>query len=253
MTLIVGILCSDGAVIGADSASTSAAGNQKVMEYGPVRKIHAIQNTALAACTGSVGMSQRYKAVLDSVFNDPNHSRKTSNDIAKNISRRTIEDAQQTYQQQITIGSITAFVNENKGKKIHLVEFEYGSFQPEFKKIETPFVCMGNGQLYADPFLAFLAKVYWRDGLPTVAEGIFYTTWVIQHVIRVNTGGINAPIRISTISLDESKNVQINEYDELEGSLEEGKSTVAKVEEQMRQCFRPSSGNDESPSIPEFS
>lgn len=248
MTLIVGILCKDGAVIGADSAGTSGDASRAVMEYGPLRKIKSIGKSAITACTGEVGFSQRHEAILSKLFDgkDPNFARKSPIEIAKSISTKLIEDAHSTKINQIPIGSVTAFSHEERSRnKVSLAEFSWGSFQPELKTIESSFVCLGSGQIYADPFLAFLCRVFWRRDLPTVNQAIFYTTWAIQHAIRVNTGGVNSPIRISTMRLI-GNSVEIENLDEEDHSLDEGLQLVTKVEQYLENYLQTLTPNGEA-------
>ena len=86
-----------------------------------------------------------------------------------------------------------------KGKQ-YLCEFDYGSMQPHFKDEGIWYVSMGNGQHITDPFLAFIRNVFWGDSLPSLQEGIFAVTWALQHVIDVNPGGINKPIRVGVLT-----------------------------------------------------
>jgi hypothetical protein len=68
VTVIVGILCEDGVVIGSDSAAT----------YGPTPQVHTIEHQALkieiiegdviTAATGPVGLAQRLNDIFGSLF-----------------------------------------------------------------------------------------------------------------------------------------------------------------------------------------
>lgn len=64
MTLIVGMRCTDGVVIGADGASTYAtiAGQRTILQ--PTRKIDIIDKRVIAAVSGSVGLGQRLKEAV---------------------------------------------------------------------------------------------------------------------------------------------------------------------------------------------
>ena len=63
MTLIVGILCGDGVVVGADRAATSAYQGRPVIEQ-PTRKISIIDDNIILATSGEVGLGQRFRYVV---------------------------------------------------------------------------------------------------------------------------------------------------------------------------------------------
>lgn len=61
MTLIVGIKCADGVVMGADGAATlgnPVVGQATVTQ--PVSKLHIVDNRILMGGSGAVGLSQLY-------------------------------------------------------------------------------------------------------------------------------------------------------------------------------------------------
>jgi 20S proteasome alpha/beta subunit len=63
MTLLIGILCSDGAVIAADKQATHGA--LGMMTVGQqITKISAISGSVLFASSGYHGMSQQFEAVI---------------------------------------------------------------------------------------------------------------------------------------------------------------------------------------------
>ena len=70
MTAVVGILCSDGAVIGADSSMTMVAGTFRTIEQ-PIEKLAVVDNRIIIAGTGSVGHGQRFKNVVDNMWRNP--------------------------------------------------------------------------------------------------------------------------------------------------------------------------------------
>ena len=61
MTLVVGILCKDGVVIGADSAITFGLSSQQpTIEQPYSKKITVILDQVIIAGTGAVGLGQRF-------------------------------------------------------------------------------------------------------------------------------------------------------------------------------------------------
>ena len=60
---------------------------------------------------------------------------------------------------------------------------------------DIPFIAVGSGQPLADPFLAFIRRVFWKDHLPNLNEGIFAALWALSQAIEVNPGGVSNPIQ----------------------------------------------------------
>src|SRR5262249_21010941 len=63
---------------------------------------------------------------------------------------------------------------------------------------DLPFVSIGSGQIIADPFLAFIRRLFWKDEPPSIEQGVFAAVWAIQHAIETNAGGVGPPIQIVT-------------------------------------------------------
>ena len=60
-------------------------------------------------------------------------------------------------------------------------------------------VSMGSAKAITDPFLALMRRAFWRTGPPLVHDAVFAVTWVLQHAIEVNPGGVNGPMRIAVL------------------------------------------------------
>lgn len=195
MTAIVGILCKDGAVIGTDSSATFSTGRANTIEQ-PTQKLQVIGDRVVFSGTGSVGLDQRFSAVVkravaENILNNPSHV-----EVAKALSRMMIEDMRQTYLQPGQYGCLLAFPH---GGKTRLCEFQQADFQPEFKDDRIWYASMGGTQAITDPFLALMREVFWSDGQPNIDEGVFAAVWALDHAISVNAGGVNAPIRIAVL------------------------------------------------------
>lgn len=197
MTAIVGIFCKDGIVIGADSAATSAAaGGIRTIEQ-PVMKIDIIGGRIIIAGTGQIGLGQRFRAHVEDLWGNKKLSGADRFAWVRLIAGTVIKDFQETSVQHEQYGGLMAFPCKHEH---HLVEFALRDFQPEFKDENIWYVSMGSGQLIVDPFLAFIRDVFWDGGPPTTQDAIFATTWALDHVIKVNPGGVNGPVRIATLT-----------------------------------------------------
>jgi 20S proteasome alpha/beta subunit len=194
MTAIVGLFCKDGAVIGADSSATFTAGQIRTIEQ-LTHKIDVIEDRVILAGTGPVGLTQRVCAVVKRIF-DQNGFTGSEIEVSKRICREALEDFKHTYISPQGYGFLAAFPIE---KKHHLCEFAVDNLQPEFKTSNIWYCSIGGGQLITDPFLGFMRKVFWNEGLPNVQEGVFAVNWTLQHAIEINPGGVNGPVKIAVL------------------------------------------------------
>src|SRR5450756_1316474 len=67
MTLIVGVLCSDGAVVGADGAATMGALGVNTIRQ-PIKKVTIIEDCVAVGVSGPVGLSQRITEEIQNLW-----------------------------------------------------------------------------------------------------------------------------------------------------------------------------------------
>ena len=203
MTAVVGILCSDGVVVGTDSSMTMVAGTFRTIEQ-PTEKLAVIDNRAIIAGTGSVGHGQRFRNVVENALKngqfiaERNGVRQNPVDICRNISKATIADFQQTATQPHVYSALLAVP---VGRERVLCQFDDG-FQPTLFTNQMWFCSMGITQPITDPFLALMREIFWPTGQPTVQEATLAVTWTLDHAIAVNPGGVNGPARIAVLEPD---------------------------------------------------
>ncbi len=197
MTILAGILCKDG-VVGSDSSSTFASGQVRTIEQ-KIKKVDIIDKDIIVACTGQVGLAQRVNGVVETKLKGNHYKNKSHIETAKNICSACIADFSSTSAPKGQCGALIAFATSTTP---HLCEFDVNTFQPEFKTEKLWYVSMGSGQPIADPFLGFIRKIFWKDSLPLLKDGIFAVTWTLLHAIELNPGGINGPPQIATLSKD---------------------------------------------------
>ncbi|MBI3169598.1 MAG: hypothetical protein HYZ22_14030 [Chloroflexi bacterium] len=244
MTSIVGIKCKDGIVIGADSSATfSINGQFNIMEQ-PIEKIEVIRNHVIVAGTGQIGLGQRFCAIVKKHWDDKQF--KGDIETCKTLSRLAIDDFIYTQAKMGSYGALVAFPAE---KKPALCEFAVSDFQPEIKTEKIWYVSMGSGQPITDPFLAFIREIFWKDGLPTVNQAIFAVTWILDHAIRINAGGVNGPIRIAVL---ETKGEQLEARLLSDTDLDEAKQNVDDIKKYLGEYkleHKPLNGSDAVPRI----
>lgn len=204
MTVLVGILCQDGVVIGADSSATFSAGNFRTIEQNFPDKIRLVGNHLIHAGTGQVGLMQRFHALLEANCADGQEQRRNGDGIpiGKAIARMTVDDFRETGVAPGQFGALVAYAGKNKS--FGLIEFG-PDMQPEIKTSNLWFSSMGSGQPLVDPFLALLRRSLFSESQPRLNEGIFAVVWALQHAIELNTGGINGPMHVGVVAYDKSK------------------------------------------------
>lgn len=129
-------------------------------------------------------------------------------------------------------------------KKFALFQFDQQG-APEEATEDLPFISIGSAQATADPFLAFIRKVFWPASLPTLEMGIFSTLWTLQHAIETNPGGVADPTQIMVLEKD-SKDFEAREMEDAE--LEEHFEAISAAESTLRDFRTLSAGSSATPS-----
>lgn len=68
-----------------------------------------------------------------------------------------------------------------------LIQFDYMGM-PEMASEDLPSVAIGSSQQLADPFLAFLRRVFWKEKAPHWTDGVFATVWTLLQAIQITLG-----------------------------------------------------------------
>ena len=207
MTLIVGILCKDGVVMASDSAATFGADGRPTIGQQEIRKVHQVNDCILHGGTGAIGVGQLIQDTLKSLW-DANKIRGTP-DAAGNIIGSAINSLVRPYletaqwQRTITGDASTSLCRSLVAipveKRPFLFQFDFNGV-PERATAQLPIISVGSGQVIADPFLAFLKRVLWKDSEPSVSEGRLAAVWAIDHVCRTNPGGVGGHVQLATLT-----------------------------------------------------
>jgi hypothetical protein len=181
--------------------ATSGNGQLHTMQTASSSKIQIIGERVIIAGTGEVGLSQRFHQIVKDAW-DGNEFSKGCLACTTGLAGKTVANFQQSgvpLRQQIGYG-FAALMAAPFAKEIGLVEFGIGNFQPEVKAHPLHFVSAGSGQMLADPFLAFVDRIVWRQQLPTLADGKLGVLWALRHAIRLAPGGVGDPIQMATLT-----------------------------------------------------
>ena len=198
MTLIVGIWCEDGVVIGSDSAMTFGSDpGQPTITHHLERKIDVIDGDAIVAGTGAIGSGQRFVDTVSSLWGTNKLRNKSAVDIGRTISQRATGDFVKTNCSSANYGALVALPSRRANPE--LIEFYSGNLQPELKSKENWYVSMGSGQAVADPLLGFLRAAFWGDNPPSREDGIFCAVLVLRLACAMVPMGVAEPIQMAVL------------------------------------------------------
>jgi 20S proteasome alpha/beta subunit len=210
MTLIVGIKCKDGIVMGADGAATFGPHGQPTIRQSVKNKIRRLgADQGMVGVSGHVGLGQRIIGEIEGLRNAGQFKGSSFQvmttirkaiwghiEVEMQIARAAAQAAGAGALQAVMSSTLAAVLLN--AKEPCLFQFDYMAM-PEQATDDLPFVAIGSGQLIAEPFLAFLRRIYWPNKLPTVDEGVFAAVWTIQHAILTHHGGVGPPIQVVTL------------------------------------------------------
>lgn len=214
--------------MGADGAATlGAMGTRTVLQSA--KKISTIKDKILLGSSGPVGLSQRFQGEIENLWEGGKFSNKKPHEamtIIQNVFWKHVETeishaslAQNIIGAPARINALChTLVALPVSKKLCLFQFDQ-QCSPEQATGDLPFVSVGSGQQIADPFLAFLRRIFWEDKTPSVFGGIFATLWTLEHTILINPGGVADPKQI-VIMRDNDRKIQELSKEELQEHYE---------------------------------
>jgi hypothetical protein len=261
MTLIVGIKCEGGVVLAADGAATlGALGHTTVRQE--TKKLEILEDCIVVGTSGPVGLGQRIRGEIRALWNKKSLSGVEPYQAMAIMRAALWQHVQPELQaaavaQQVVGGNVAAqsaicssVVALPIGKTPCLFQFDQ-QCAPEEATGKLLFVSTGSGQQIADPFLAFVRRIFWHDRIPTVEEGVFAALWTLNHAIVTNPGGISEPVQM--IVLDASPKCKARELQKEE--LQEHEEAISYAEEclaKFRESFHNKEGDaSQPPPVPE--
>ena len=214
MTLIVGIRCEDGIVLGADSASTNVTSMGQRTSMQPTEKLDIIDDKIVLGVSGHIGLAQLFQAEIQKLWSEKKGLSgleiseamvKLSEAIRSHLKRefgfiRHVKEAigNLALEEVITQTVIALPIR----KKPCLIEFtKQGA--PEEKNEKLPTVAIGSAQQIVDPFLGFLRRIFWPKRLPTLAEGRLAACWALDYGIKSAPGGVGEPKHLVVLEKNE--------------------------------------------------
>ena len=247
MTLILGIRCSDGVVLGADGSATLGALGAQTARQQSVKKLKIIHGKIVFGLSGPVGLGQLLGACVEEAHGK-SHLQHRVEQVAEYLRgafwKLIQPEMQSAAVSQPIIGHQAAASSAVCSTILalpllgqpELLQFNHQA-SPEIATPELPFVTIGSGQAIADPFLAFIRRVVWCMKPPTIQDGILAAVWTLLHAIETNPGGIAEPMSVVVLRKEKGQKGK-DDFTARElapEELEEHREAVKDAEDQLAQ------------------
>jgi 20S proteasome alpha/beta subunit len=255
MTLIIGLCCSDGIVLGADDAAIF--GNDRTSTIrAAFKKIRIVDGVSALSVAGTSGLLQQYEdAVMGTHKNDAflnSRPVEAMNMLRDEFMARTNAQFRVAQMLERELGqrawdssSAEIVVATRTGGKYRLYHYDK-RMSPEEITNELPFVAIGSGQQTADPFIAHLRRIYYAKQCPDIALGVMTVVWTLKHAAETGATNVGSGRQIVTLSSDGDVAIISELPDE---QLQEHYEFIDRAEETMRSLARPT-WREASPPLP---
>ncbi len=196
MTVVLGLLCKDGVVLGADGASSIVDRNLNIGYEKAKIRIWSEGNTTLGATAGSAEFGQSCRYGVKKLLQD---SASPPTDV------RAFGDAWSAFVRQdfekwdLKFEGDEALIAVDLGKRPGLFKLSGCNMFPSIIQPEAWSQAIGNSSQIIESFFEFLKDTFWSDALPTVAAARLGATWAVQHTIETRGLGVNGPVNVGEL------------------------------------------------------
>jgi|CXWL01.1.fsa_nt_gi 20S proteasome alpha/beta subunit len=243
MTVVVAFLCSDGAVVAADSLVTTTVNGEVSAEH-TCRKVNTCSVSRIMGWAGKLDLGFRFHSIMQN--HDPTGV-VNAIDHGISISKMAIWHYQQTALPfPLDLNTAVAFVHHGVPQ---CCVFD-NHMQPLLLNSDLCFAALGTGKVAADPFLRFLIDTFCRGKQPTVSDARFLATWAVSYTIdsQPHVGG---PIQMVTIEREggtfKARELTEDEIGEHRQAVEEAAKSLRGWRDSLKS---PKIPPDAKPSIP---
>ncbi len=222
-------------------------------------KLYVIGEEAVLGVSGSVGMAQNYSSELASKVKGTGGRMRYKNisqateDLTKALWKHAGPSWERAAVAARTIGQANAYREVAHDTLIALPVDDSPcllGFSQQCESVEydanLPIASIGSGQPVADPFLAFIRRIFWPNSLPTLSEGILATVWALTHTIQSQPAHVGEPIQVVTVSKDKKGQWRAQELPDRD--LGEHRQNIKVMEDGM--CREAKEAFSEKPTSP---
>lgn len=195
MTILIGINCSDGAVMASDSGASDS-----FMMY-PTQKVFVHNDTCLVSIAGNPQLGHMIMPTVAQVLQTQGVSDQHQMMLfmTSNVRPLLTQELQVATQMNRNINSVaTSLICASVINGVPSV-FQIDPYGSCLACSTPPIVWMGSGASLAAPFLCFIERVLWGKKMPTVADAKLAAYWAIDHTLKLASGHVAPPIQISVI------------------------------------------------------
>lgn len=253
MTLLVGVLCTNGIVIAADQQLTHGTMGMQTIGQA-ITKVTVVGGNSLFASSGHHGLGQQLEAQVQA-----NHAKylkenyHTGIQVLQKDFRSIIDPSLTTAAIAARLFGANAHADATCGcllaapfkDDLKLVEIT-PQVAVECQIAEMPFISLGSGKANADPFLGFLRRVFWPARTPTVAEGELAAYWTVKHAIEMKTPGVGFDVDVFTIEKSGSSYVAVQldaaHLKEHEDFRMEAEKRMSSLRDELKAAATPAPG-----------
>jgi len=205
VTLIIGIACSDGVVLGSDSAvtSTDSRGQPTIRDSTP-NKIRLISPHVMMTGTGLVSMSQMAADQIKGSLVDGKNLRRSSRRYGNELGGKILDLFTKSGAVRLKTGyGMLVAAPCNDEPALFSVE-SAGDYQAHLVESDHPYVALGSGQAVAETLLRLCRRALWRGAQPDLTQGLFAMTLALKLGCEMAAFGVSEPIHLATLTRPES-------------------------------------------------
>ena len=249
MTVIVGVRCTNGVVVGSDSAMTFGAGPGMVtIEQQHPNKISIVRERIIVAGTGQTGLGQRFIYEVEKLWENNEIRNSPTVEIGRKLSEAVVKNFSSTKAPRGEFGALVALPVNNVAE---LVEIQMSDLQPDVKTGDVWYASMGAGQSIADPLLGFVREAFWRTGAPkNLREGVFASTFVLKLACSMSPFGVAPPLQMAMLYRDRENKGQWTARRLSQPELLEHEESVEGAIQQLGEYGAKLAGDDMPPTGP---
>jgi hypothetical protein len=225
MTILVGILCDEGIVIGSDGmASLGDVGS--FVGLGNI-KTHVVLNKLIVSCAGRDDLMTEfinflnlnyYKFIIESEYSEDVFY--LANKIGQEFARYMVDAIkllpselnakllQEITENGFTFGALIALVFKNKH---YLISYDNRLRPNLLRENGIWHKIIGTGYVVAEPSVHLVKKLLNIHSKPNLNRAQLLSYWTIAHAIEVSSGGIGGVISIFTLGKQPDGSYRISE------------------------------------------
>lgn len=251
MTLIVGIKCTDGIVMGADSAQTMHG-----YMHQSTKKLAKIGQDLIIGSSGSGSVAHQLRWALDAAAGTGAIITKDLRSATDSLKRPMLEVIKQNYQDSASLRQVSSnppsdpssesLVALPVAKQVRLFHFNHACSPIEITD-DVCFGSIGSGIFAANPFLLLIKRTWWANNQPSVADGIVATVWALDHAIKTSSGGVAEPKQLITLTRE---NGQWKAQEFSCDKLVEHHETIRRLEAKLGEALRKESDDYDQVKLP---